>query len=304
MTATGAADWPPLPRTGAWPASQEYIHLVTQMLGKLRLALAPGQPEWLHASLALDTRGLTTGPLPWADHSVEVALDLVDAAVDVLASDGSKRRVPLLPGRDIADIWAAYLDALGELGVEARMRDKPQELEDAAPFSLDRRERTYDPPAVASFFAALTTIHHVFDGWRSPFFGRTGLGFWWGAFDMSAMVFNGRRATPRADADYIRRYDLDAESLVIGFWPGDARNEAMFYAYIVPEPSGSAGLRFDLPSAGWVTEMGEWVLPYEAVRTASDPRATLLTFMDSVYGATGTLAGWDLDAFRYELPPR
>ena len=184
------------------------------------------------------------------------------------------------------------------------MRDRPQELADATPFSLYHRGRDYDAPAVESFFTALTAIHNVFDGWRSPFFGRTGLGFWWGAFDLAFMVFNGRRTTPGADADYIRRYDLDAESLVIGFWPGDARREAMFFAYIVPEPPGCSSLGFEVPSAGWVGEMGEWVLPYEAVRTAPDPRATLLTFIDTVYGAAGSLAGWDLEAFRYEPPGR
>jgi hypothetical protein len=274
------------------------------MMGKLCLALAPSQPEWLHASLALGARGLTTGALPLGDRSLEVAIDLLDGALDVLASDGSKRRIPLAPARHIADIWADYLDALAGLGVEARMRDTPQEVEDPTPFTRDRRERTYDPPAVASFFAALTSTHHVFDAWRSPFFGRTGLGFWWGAFDLTAMVFNGRSATPPVGADDIRRYDLDAESLVIGFWPGDARHQAMLYAYIVPEPPGSSGLPFDLPAAGWVSEMGEWVLPYEAVRTAPDPRAMLLRFIDTVHAAAGTLAGWDLDAYRYEPPPR
>ena len=137
--------WPSLPRAGAWPASQAYVHLVTQMMGKLRLALSPSQPEWLHTSLALSSRGLTTGALPWGDRSVEVALDIVDGALDVLASDGSKRRISLSPARPIADIWAEYRGALDGLGVDARMSDKPQELEDATRFSLDRRERSYDP---------------------------------------------------------------------------------------------------------------------------------------------------------------
>ena len=138
MSAIEAPGWPPLPRAGAWPASQAYIHLVTQMMGKLCLALSPSQPEWLHTSLALGARGLTTGPLPWGDRSVEVALDLVDGALDVLASDGSKRRISLLPARRIDDIWAEYRGALDGLGVEARMWDKPQEVEDPTPFSRDR----------------------------------------------------------------------------------------------------------------------------------------------------------------------
>jgi hypothetical protein len=155
---------------------------------------------------------------------------------------------------------------------------------------------------VASWFAALTAIHNVFDEWRSPFFGRSSIGLWWGAFDMTVTVFNGRHATPRAGADYIKRYDLDAESVATGFWPGAAHDEAMFYAYIVPEPSGCSDLPFDLPAAGWVAEKGEWVLPYEAVRTAPDPRGALLTFMDTMYSVAGSLAGWDLATYRYERP--
>ena len=304
MRAMGAPGWPSLPRTGAWPSSQAYIHLVTQMMGKLRLALAPSQPEWLHASLALGARGLTTGALPWGDRSVEVALDVVEGALDVLASDGSQRRISLSPARPLADIWAEFRGALDELGVEARMSDKPQEMDDATPLSRDRRGRTYDRPSVASWFAALTAIHNVFGEWRSPFFGRSGIGFWWGAFDMTAMVFSGRHATPREGSGYITRYDLDAESVVIGFWPGDAHDEAMFFAYIVPEPPGCADLPLALPAAGWVADKGEWILPYEGVRAAPDPGGALLAFMDTIYAAAGSLAGWDLAAYRYEPPPR
>jgi len=304
MTDITTTVWPPLSRTGAWPASQSYVHLVTQMMGKLCLALSPSQPEWSHASLALGARGLTTGALPWGHRSVEVALDVVDGTLDVLASDGSRRRIPILPARSIADIWADFRGALDALGVEARMWDKPQELADSTPFSIDRRERTYDRPPVASWFAALTAIHNVFDEWRSPFFGRTDLGFWWGAFDMTLMVFSGRRATPRTGANFIMRFDLDAESVAIGFWPGDAEHEAMFYAYIVPEPPGCSVLPLQPAAAGWVAEMSEWVLPYEAVRSGPDPRSVLLAFMDTVYAAAGSLAGWDLAAYRYERPPR
>ena len=305
MTGVGEPAWPPLPRTGAWPASQAYLQLVTQMMGKLCLALAPSQPEWLHTSLALGARGLTTGALPWGDRSVEVALDVVDGALDVLASDGSKRRITLSPARPIADIWAD-LPRRSSTGSASRLGCRTSRRSSRTP--RPSRRTTESGPSMRrrwqSWFAALTAIHHVFDAWRSPFFGRTGLGFWWGAFDMTAMLFSGRHATPRAGASYIQRFDLDAESVVIGFWPGDAHKEAMLYAYIVPEPPGCSGLPFAVPGAGWVGEMGEWVLPYEAVRTSPDPRAALLAFMDTVYSAAGTLAGWDLAAYRYERPPR
>lgn len=304
MSSMSATGWPPLPWAWTWPASQAYVHLVTQMMGKLRLALSPSQPEWSHASLALGPRGLTTGALPWGDGSIEVRFDVVDGTLDVLASGGSSRRISVVPARRIADIWADLRGELDRLGVEAQLWDKPQELSDATPFSQDDRERAWDPSSVAAWFASLTAIHNVFDAWRSSFFGRTGIGFWWGAFDMTVAAFSGRRATPRADANYIMRHDLDAESVVIGFWPGDARREAMFFGYIVPEPPGCPALPMVPREAGWVAEMREWVLPYEAVRTAPDQRLALTTFMDTVYAAAGSLAGWDLAAHRYDQPPR
>jgi len=274
------------------------------MMGKLRLALSPSQPEWFHASLELGARGLTTGAVPCGDRSIEVRLDIPDGALVLHASDRSSRRIPLQPGRPIAEIWADYRAALADLGVDAEMPDRPQELADTTPLSEDHRERTWDAASVASWFTAITAIRNVFDEWRSPFFGRTGVEFWWGAFDLTVLAFTGRRATPPADANFIMRYDLDAEFLALGFWPGDAQNDALFYGYIVPEPPGCAVRPLDAPGAGWVATMGEWVLPYEVVRSTPDPRRALLAFMQSVYRAAGALGGWDLASFRYERPPK
>lgn len=304
MTALRPAGWPPLPRTPAWSASQGYVHLVTQMMGKLRLALSPSQPEWFHTSLALGARGLTTGALPCGDRSVEATLDVLDAVLSVHGSEGSSRRIPLMPGRPVAEIWAEYTGALLDIGVRAEMRDRPQELADATPFSEDHRKRSYDPGSVASWFAATTAVRNVFDEWRSPFFGRTGINFWWGAFDLTALVFSGRHATPRAGAGPIKRFDLDAELVALGFWPGNQDNDAMCYGYLVPEPEGCARHPLKPPTARWDASKGEWVLPYEAIRAAPDPAAALSGFMDSVYAAAGELAGWDLAAYRYDRPPR
>jgi hypothetical protein len=274
------------------------------MMGKLCLALAPALPEWLHASLRLTPRGLSTGVLPIGDRSMEVTLDLADAALLLLTSDDRARRIPLSPARPIAEIWSDLTDSLEALDVEAPMWDRPQEMADVTPFALDDRPRSYDPPSIAAWFEALTTVHHVFDAWRSPFFGRTAVAFWWGAFDLSVLLFSGRPATPRADASFIGRYDGDAEQLAIGFWAGDARHDASFYGYVAPEPPGCASHPLGAPPARWDEALGEWVLSYEAVRTAADPKATLRWFMDGVYAAAGTLARWDSAAYRYERPPR
>jgi hypothetical protein len=296
--------WPELERTGRWPATQDYLHLVVQMLGKLRLALAPALPEWFHTSLALGPRGLTTGILPSPTGSLEARLDLLDAVIRVDASDRRTGTIKLDPARPIAEIWRDYMSVFRELGIVADLWDKPQERTDVTPFSEDDTARDYDPALAAAWFALLTEVHGTFNSWRSPFFGRSGVQFWWGGFDLTVVLFSGRPSTPRAGADYVMRYDLDAEQLTIGFWPGDDAREAMFFAYLVPEPAACAVYPLPVPSAAWAPAMGEWVLPYAAVRESDNRNALLRGFMDTIFRAAGELGGWDLARFTYALPPR
>jgi uncharacterized protein DUF5996 len=304
-TATGpAADWPSFERTGDWAATQDFLHLLTQMLGKLRLALAPPLPEWTHASLAPTPRGLTTGGLPWRNGSVEATLDLVDGAIRVASSDTRTQAIAVTPDRTVADIWSDLMVALETLGAQVDLWDKPQERSDTTPFSQDGRPRRLDPTLAAAWFALLTELHGVFDDWRSPFFGRSRVSFWWGGFDLTVELFNGRHATPREGSDYLMRYDLDAEVLSLGFWPGSNKQEARFFGYVVPEPIDCAKYPMDVASAAWSAEMGEWVLPYRAVRDADDRHAVLRHFMDTVLGAAHDLAGWDLESLSYARPPR
>ena len=304
MIGRNAPDWPSLERSDGWAATQDYLHLVTQMLGKLRLALAPPLPEWSHASLALTPRGLTTGALPWHVGSVEAALDLVDGVVWTASSAGRTQTIPVTPARAIADIWTDLGAALQDLGVVVDMWDKPQERSDITPFAEDRRPREFDPTLAASWLALLTELHGLFDEWRSAFFGRSRVSFWWGGFDFTVELFNGRHATPREGSSYLMRYDLDAEVLSLGFWPGSNKQEARFFGYIVPEPIDCARYPMDVATAAWASTMGEWVLPYRDVRDAEDRHAVIRGFMDSVLRAAGDLGGWDLESFTYVRPPR
>jgi len=299
-----ATAWPSLERSIARAATQDYLHLVTQMLGKLRLALAAPLPGWSHASLALTPRGLTTRSLPAENGSVEATLDLVDSVIRVSSSDGQIRTVELVPGRPVAEIWSGFRGALGDLGIDVDLPDKPQERADVTPFSEDRRGRTYDGALAAGWFALLTELNAMFDEFRSPFFGRSNVGFWWGGFDLSVVLFNGRHATPRAGSNYILRYDHDAEHLSFGFWPGDDDHEAMFFAYVVPEPIECAQYPIDIKTAGWAPAMGEWVMSYRAALEAPDPAADVRQFMERVLGAARDLAGWDLESLTYVAPPR
>jgi hypothetical protein len=294
--------WPELAYAD-WADTKRTLHLCTQMLGKARLALFPVQPEWMHACLFPTARGLTTGPMPVGDLSVEFGIDVYDDAMTLAVSDGRAERVELSSGRTIADIYAEFTERAAGMGVPLDVWDRPQEVADTTPFHKDTAPCVYDPVAVRRWFAAISAIANVFELWRGRFFGRSSVQFWWGAFDLAVLRFNGRRSEPPEDRGYIMRYDLDAEFVNAGFWPGDDSSpDPIFYAYISPAPPGCDLVPIDPKAAAWIEQMGEWVLPYEAVRTSGDPRGVLLDFLDSVYAVAGTNGGWDLAAYEY-VPP-
>ena len=155
------------------------------------------------------------------------------------------------------------------------------------------------------FYRLLATIDGVFEAFRSRFFGRSSVQFWWGGFDFAVLLFSGRHAPAPADRGYIMRYDLDAEHLNAGFWPGDDNvPQAGFYAYLVPRPDGCETAPIEPEHAGWVEAMGEWIMPYDAVRTSADPRQAVLDFLDSVYHVATTQGGWNAEAYEYVRPAR
>jgi hypothetical protein len=285
-----------------WPATRDYLHLLSQMLGKVRVALAPPLPEWFHAPLALTPRGLTTRLLSAPGGAIEASLDLVDGVLRLSADGGRVETVAVVPARPIAAIWTDLRAALDELGVHVDLWDKPQERADVTPFSRDDRSRDYDPELGARWLALITDVHALFEVWRSPFFGRSGVNFWWGGFDITVALYNGRHAIPRSGSNYLMRYDLDAEHLTVGFWPGDDDNEPMFFSYLVPEPAGCPIYPIDVPSTSWAPTRAEWVLPYEAVRDRSDRLDVVRRFMEAAYRAAGDLAGWKLSDYAYVQP--
>lgn len=302
MTASSA--WPDLD-LGTWARTKKSLHLYSQMLGKLRLALAPDQPNWMFTSLALDARGFTTGAVPLGSASVQSSLDVFASQLGVARSDGRYVDVALLPPKTVAEVFSAFRAALGELGVDARISPIPQEVPDTTPFDTDRREAAYDPQAVQRWFTAMTAIAGVFDRWRAHFFGRTGIQLWWGGFDLSLMLFSGKHVPAPRDRGYLLRYDLDAELMNAGIYPGDDASPApFFYGYIYPHPAGCEAQPMVPDGAVWSQQLGEWTLPYETVRTAADPEATLCTFLDAIYDRCCTAAGWDRAALSYEHPPR
>lgn len=299
---TEHADWPAL-HYADWAPTKKTLHLVTQMLGKTKLALAPPQPEWLHVRLLLDPRGFTTGPLPHRARTVSMTIDVFDGLLRLADSDGRQVSVPLGPDRPVAAIWGDYREGLSSLGLDLGLWEKPQELADVTPFSQNAHDRTFELEQAQRFLRVLSTVNGVFEEFRSSFFGRSGVQFWWGSFDLAVLLFNGRQTPAPEDQGYIMRYDLDAEHLNCGFWAGDdSAPSPGFYGYLVPRPAGCEGAPMAPHYAGWVEEMGEWMMSYEEVRTCPDPRRALLDFLEAVYGAATSLGGWTAAAHDYARP--
>jgi hypothetical protein len=299
---TDLTAWPELPYA-QWAPTKKTLQMVAQMLGKLRLSLSPALPEWLHASLQLDPRGFSTGSMPTGTRTVSALIDVFDSAIVLRVSDGGERRVAIGPARCVADIWADFSAALDELGVAVDVWQKPQELADTTPFSENRHDCTFVAADAQRHHRLLTTIDGIFEDFRSPFFGRSGIQFWWGAFDYAVLLFNGEHAPAPDDKGYIMRYDLDAVHLNAGFWVGDDTAPAPgFYAYLSPQPDGCATAPVGPNGAGWVESMGEWMLSYDAVLACPDPASAVREFLDSVYSIATSLGGWDAEKLSYKLP--
>jgi hypothetical protein len=288
----------------AWAPTKKSLHLYTQMLGKLRVALSPPQPNWLFTALLMTSRGITTGPIPWQERTLQASLDVFTSELSVELSDGRSRRIALVPARTVAEVWADLHAAFAALGVNVTLSPIPQEVPDQTPLDTDRRPGAYDPAAVQRWFHVVTATTAAFERWRSHFFGRSSIQLWWGALDVALLLFSGKHVPPPADRGYLLRYDLDAEMMNVGLYPGDDANAPFFYGYIYPQPEGAAQLPLAPATAAWSEAVKEWVLPYDAVRTSADPTATLCTFLDSIYGLCISAAGWDRAALTYEAPKR
>jgi len=300
---TEHAAWPALPYE-EWAPTKKTLQMCAQMLGKTRLSLSPPQPEWLNTCLLLDARGFTTGPMPADTRVVTMGIDVFDGTLWIRASDGREATVPLAPRRCVADIWIDFGSSLAGLDIVVDIWEKPQELADATPFSENRRDCTIVLEDAQRFHRVLASINGVFEEFRSQFFGRSSVQFWWGAFDFAVLLFNGKHAPAPDDRGYIMRYDLDAEHMNAGFWAGDDNApDPGFYAYLVPRPDGCETAPIEPEHAGWVEAMGEWMMSYDTVRRCDDPRQAILDFLTSVYRVAVTQGGWDAEQLAYTIPP-
>lgn len=296
--------WPELPYEG-WKDTLATLHRWSQVVGKLRLAQSPFEAEWQNVPLYLSARGLTTGPVPYGDITFEVAFDLIDHRLVMTTSEGEIRILPLEP-RAVSDFYQEVLHTLDQMGIALEISDLEVEMPDPMPFSRDDRHAHYDPEPVSRFFRVLSHVDQVLKGWRARFWGKaTPVEFWWGTFDLGTARFSGRPAAPPPGSDVIFRHAMDAEEVAGGFWPGDDRYpRAAFYAYAYPKPDRLETAAVRPAAARWSDQLGEFLLPYDDVRTAENPEEAIVDFLESVYEEAASLAGWNRDALEVrDTPP-
>lgn len=295
-------EWPDLPYD-RWRPTRDTLHLYAQVVGKLRLALSPFEPQWANVPLYLTARGLTTSPLPLGPATFDAELDLIDHVLVVRKSDGGLARVPLQGA--VADFYGAAMEALRGLGLDVAVSELPSEIPDPIPFPEDRTHHTYDGAQAHRFWQVLSRVDVVMKRHRARFRGKASpVSFFWGSFDLAHTRFSGRPAIPPPGVGTILRYSDDAELICGGFWPGDQRTPyPAFFAYGYPRPEGIERARPRPEAASWVEEAGLFLLPYADVREAPDPAGAILEFLESTYDECAARMGWSEDLVSADEPP-
>jgi hypothetical protein len=290
--------WPALP-FAEWQATAETLHMWTQIVGKVRLALTPWLNHSWHVTLYLTSRGLTTSPIPHGLHTFEINFDFIDHRLRIEKSDGTRRELQL-QAQSVAEFYRAAMDALGSLQLQVEIDPRPNEVTDPIPFDRDEEHRSYDPEYANRFWRVLLQADRVLKTFRSRFCGKCSpVHFFWGSFDLAVTRFSGRPAPPHPGgiphlADAVTREAYAQEVSSVGFWPGNAASPTpIFYSYAYPEPPGFAQAQVRPAAASYYAPLREFTLPYDAVRTADSRDEMLLDFAQSVYDAASLLGKWD-----------
>jgi hypothetical protein len=298
--------WPALPLE-SWRETYATLHMWTQIVGKTRLALAPMENHWWQVALYVTERGLTTSSMPAGDRTFAVEFDFLEHHLSVRASDGVARTLALAP-RSVADFYADYLELLRSHGLEVKIWPVPVEVESSIRFPEDRTHASYDAESATRLWRLLVRADRVLKRFRGRFLGKASpVHFFWGSFDLAATRFSGRRAPPHPGGapnlgHWVMQEAYSHECSSVGFWPGGGPiPEPVFYAYAYPEPEGFRSCPIKPGAARYSEEMREFVLPYEAVRTAASPDEALLDFAQTTYAAAADRGNWDRAAL--ERPP-
>jgi Family of unknown function (DUF5996) len=296
--------WPSL-SLAAWQDTYSTVHRWTQIVGKIRLALAPNLNHWWQSTLYVTSRGLTTSVIPYGTRTFQISFDFLDHQLQIETSDDMIKRISLTP-RSVADFYQNMMTALSEIGIEVRIWTMPQEIAEPLRLDQDYQHTAYDPEYAQRFWRILVQVDRVMNLFRSQFIGKSSpVHFFWGSFDLAVTRFSGRRAPEHPGgvpnmADWVTREAYSHEVSSCGFWPGGGSVvDPVFYAYAYPAPEGFQDYAIAPKEAFYSLEMQEFILPYEAVRQASDPDAMILAFFQSTYEAAAILGHWDRDALEH-----
>ena len=295
--------WLPLP-IADWQDTYQTLHLWTQIIGKIRLALAPKINHWWHSTLYVTPCGLTTSTIPDGTRNFQITFDFLKHQLLIETSDGITKAIALAP-RSVADFYRAVMSSLQEIGIEVKIWTMPQEIADPIPFEQDEQHAAYDAEAAQRFWQILMQADRLLTVFRAHYAGKCSpVHFFWGSFDLAVTRFSGRRAPEHPGgvpnmADWVTRDAYSHEVSSCGFWFGSKSIEALFYAYAYPAPEGFKDYPIQPQEAFYSTDMQEFILPYEAVQQADNPDAKVLAFLQSTYEVTANLGHWDRTALEY-----
>jgi len=294
--------WPEL-NLKDWQDTCTTLHMWTQIVGKIRLVQTPWINHSWHVPLYLTTRGLTTSNIPYGDRIFQIDFDFLTHQLWIGSDTGQHKTIDLRP-RTVADFYQAVMQALQELGITIAINTCPNEVPDPVRFEKDTIHASYDPDAAQRFWRVLLQSDRVFKEFRSHFCGKVSpVHFFWGSFDLAVTRFSGRTAPEHPGGvpnlpDAVAKEAYNQEVSSAGFWPGTGLGYPAFYSYAYPAPEGFQDAPVQPATAFFHQELGEFVLPYDAVRTAENPDQALLSFLQSTYDAAADLAQWNKAALR------
>ena len=285
--------WPPLP-LDSWRDTRDTLQMWSQIVGKICLALSPPVNHFWNIALHLTSRGLTTPPLPYQGRTFTMTFDFLQHALTIETSDGARETLPLR-AETVAAFHERLMQRLHAMGIDVRIWSMPVEVPEPIRFEADTVHRSYDPAAARTFWEILLQMKPILEAFRGEFIGKCSpVHFFWGSFDLAVTRFSGRPAPPRANADAITREAYSHEVISHGWWPGGGPvNEPAFYGYAAPEPEGFKTAAVRPAAAYYNTDLSEFILPYEAIRTSATPEADLQAFLRTTYDAAATLGRWD-----------
>ena len=286
--------WPALP-LAAWKDTYATLHMWMQIVGKVRLALAPQSNHWWSTTFYVSSRGLQTSPIPYDRGVFEVHFDFIAHELKIQTSLGETRAFRLKP-QTVAEFFSEFSSAMHSLGIDAEIWTMPVEVPTPVRFTIDKEHKSYDSDYAHRFWRVLVAVDSVFQEFRAQFLGKSSpVHFFWGSFDLAVTRFSGRRAPERPGADAITREAYSHEVISVGFWPGDGEviKDAAFYAYAAPEPAGFSGYQVQPAGAFYSGQKNEFFLMYDDVRRAASPARSILDFCESGYRGAADLAKWD-----------